>query len=571
MKRHDFAPIVALLLTLVLLLPLAAPAEDAISTETEALPDGEGLFVFGEDAEESPGDAVEDLLVPAVDTLPTGSSEDISEVAPQPTLKASAVSNAVPGQITLGVKEKYTLKASDLAPYCRITYKSSKKKVATVSQKGVVTAKKKGTAKIRCYADGVLLTSCKVTVVAAPKKVSLGRSKLTIGLNETRQLTPTIPKGTHTKFSWSSKNKSIVKVSGNGQITGMKQGKTTITVKTHNGHKAKLTVTVKAGNTPAPTISPKPDVAPTATPAVKGTAKPTATPAPDPYADASVKYRALLIGEVNYQYDRCIRNRASVSAMAEMLKSVRGLYGGSYSITKEYDLTSTQILNSIKNTFATADENDVSLFYVACHGDISSSGDAAGALDTCSNDKLKINRLADALSAVPGKVIVILESCGSGAAIYSNGISRQEAMESAMKAFDVAVVKAFSEADPGIEVEIPANGVNTSGIQSNTGELRVENKFYVLTAASYQELSWGMEYDYYNEYYNFFTTWLTDGIGTSGHMPADTNFNGQTTLDELYTYIAKEGNDYPIVIGGWVYYQHVQVYPSGSDYVLFKR
>ena len=52
----------------------------------------------------------------------------------------------------------------------------------------------------------------------------------------------------------------------------------------------------------------------------------------------------------------------------------------------------------------------------------------------------------------------------------------------------------------------------------------------------------------------------------------DPNSNNQTTLDELYRYISDIGDDYPFrPAAGGVYYQHVQVYPTDSNYVLFCR
>ena len=43
------------------------------------------------------------------------------------------------------------------------------------------------------------------------------------------------------------------------------------------------------------------------------------------------------------------------------------------------------------------------------------------------------------------------------------------------------------------------------------------------------------------------------------------------SVDELYRYISKVGDDYQFKTDGGVYYQHVQVYPANSSYVLFKR
>lgn len=47
------------------------------------------------------------------------------------------------------------------------------------------------------------------------------------------------------RLTWSSANKKIAKVSGNGKIFGMSKGKTKITVKAFNGVKKKITVVVK--------------------------------------------------------------------------------------------------------------------------------------------------------------------------------------------------------------------------------------------------------------------------------------------------------------------------------------
>ena len=58
--------------------------------------------------------------------------------------------------------KKVTIKVK-AAPASKVTYKSSNTKVATVNSKGVVTAKKKGTAKITVKCNGITKTF-KVTV-----------------------------------------------------------------------------------------------------------------------------------------------------------------------------------------------------------------------------------------------------------------------------------------------------------------------------------------------------------------------------------------------------------------------
>ena len=238
-------------------------------------------------------------------------------------------------------------------------------------------------------------------------------------------------------------------------------------------------------------------------------------------------------------------------------------HGSRYETTEKFDLSGRQLLEAIAETFAEADEDDVSLFFIATHGDVASTGEYAGYLSMVPSGDMLLGELANALKAVPGKVIVILESCGSGAAVYANGSSDDrkslfETYKRRTEAFDAAVIEAFASAD-------------SAALQANTGEFRVRRKFYVLTASRFQELSWGWESGNPETSYNYFTMWLTEGIGTSGAMPADTDGNQKTTLNELYQYISDVGDNFPFEDGSGVYYQHVQVYPANSNYVLFRR
>ena len=150
-------------------------------------------------------------------------------------------------KLTLGVKEKYTLKAT-VAPAnatnSTVTWKSSKSSVVAVSSAGKITAKKKGTATITATADGKTV-SCKVTVKAAPKKVSVKAAKVKLKKGQKKKIVVKLPKNTASnKITFTSSNKKVAKVDANGKITAVKKGKAKITVKTFNGKKTKVTVTV---------------------------------------------------------------------------------------------------------------------------------------------------------------------------------------------------------------------------------------------------------------------------------------------------------------------------------------
>ena len=610
MMRHISRRLAVMLLALAVLASMTTFAEEVILEDVSL--DSEEVIALEDKGLELSDTLIDIELDATLEGLDgNAGSDDL------PRLEPSGV-NAEATQLMLGVKEKYTLDAQAIGSGSKVTFKSSNKKVATVTSKGVIQGVKKGNATITGTVKGGAEVVYEVQVVAAPNRVKLDKSSISLGVKESILMTPTIPDGTHASFTWSTSDKTVATVSKTGKITGRKAGKATVTVKTQNGKTAKVTVKVlkapskvtldknsaslmegeslklkvtlpsktyskitwSSSNNGVATVS----AAGKVTAVAAGTATITARTFNNKKATCKVTvksgtsgetvYRALLIGEENFSGQSvCTRNRGDVTAMTNMLNSITGPAGGSFSIIKKYDLSASQVLSAVKNAFSGADDDDVSLFFIATHGDVDYTGDYAGALAMSPSGSLLLKDLANALNAVPGKVIVVLESCGAGAAVYPNGGNSNndgkalyEDIKRRATQFDEAVIKAFSGADPGIVVTLQPNDV-----QANTGEFRVDNKFYVLTASRYQELSWGMESGKSETSYNYFTMWLTQGIGTSGAMPADANSNNQTTLDELYRYISKVGDDYQFRTDSGVYYQHVQVYPADSDYVLFCR
>ena len=119
-----------------------------------------------------------------------------------------------------------------------VKWKSSNKKVATVSSKGRVTGKKTGTAKITATV-GKKKYTCTVTVKKKP-----AISKKTVTLRKGKSTTLKLNNATAKKVTWSSKNKKVAKVSRTGKVTGVKKGTTTIYAK-YNGKKYSCKVTVK--------------------------------------------------------------------------------------------------------------------------------------------------------------------------------------------------------------------------------------------------------------------------------------------------------------------------------------
>lgn len=117
--------------------------------------------------------------------------------------------------------------------------------MATVSSKGKITAKKKGTATITAKVSGKSY-KCKVTV----KNPYLNATKKNLEVNKTYTLKLT---GATAKKYTSSK-KSVATINSKGKITAVKEGTSTITVTDSNKKTYKCVITV-AGKTTTHTNS----------------------------------------------------------------------------------------------------------------------------------------------------------------------------------------------------------------------------------------------------------------------------------------------------------------------------
>ena len=135
----------------------------------------------------------------------------------------------------------------------KLKYKTSNKKIATISKNGIIRAKKKGTVTITAIAKNnkKAKATTKVTVgkVVKTLKFKEGKKK-TVTAGKKFTLHPTYsPKKASTKaVTFKSSNKKVATVTSKGKVTAKKAGKVTITAtcKDAKGKKAKFTVTVKA-------------------------------------------------------------------------------------------------------------------------------------------------------------------------------------------------------------------------------------------------------------------------------------------------------------------------------------
>ena len=184
---------------------------------------------------------------------------------------------------------------------------------------------------------------------------------------------------------------------------------------------------------------------------------------------------------------------------------------------------------------------------------------SAGFTDMPMNHKIflaqfdAIKELAEELNKVKGPVIVILDSCHSGAAIAD------KSTDDPLRLFTQSAVSIFS----GYRMNPTALDITDKSSELATG------KFTVMAAAAYSETSTSLIYD--DIAFGAFTYALMDGMGCDypsgtygGSMPADSDReDGRITLNEIFTYVLRYTKD-------WDLSQTAQRYGDGAR-VLFSR
>ncbi len=168
---------------------------------------------------------------------------------------------------------KYKVKPAN-ASNTKIAFATSNKKVATVSAKGVIQAKKPGAARITLKAkDGSRKkASLQIKVVKKlkpVKKITLKRKKATLNLTgctvyeQTLSLKASVaPKNaTVKKVVYRSSDSKVASVSKKGVVTAKKAGKASITAYAADGRGAKAVCQIVVENTPSATTAPQPPIA----------------------------------------------------------------------------------------------------------------------------------------------------------------------------------------------------------------------------------------------------------------------------------------------------------------------
>ncbi len=161
--------------------------------------------------------------------------------------------NAEPTSITLSSKRN-TIAVGEQAAVdislmpqgasSEIQWNTSDENIATVSSKGLVTARKEGTAQITATASNGVSNTINFTVVPKAESISLPRG-VSVALGYVYSLEPIVtPSNAYVDCTWVSSDPAVASVSATGRVEGYMDGNVTVTVKTKEGLTSSTEVSV---------------------------------------------------------------------------------------------------------------------------------------------------------------------------------------------------------------------------------------------------------------------------------------------------------------------------------------
>lgn len=268
------------------------------------------------------------------------------------------------------------------------------------------------------------------------------------------------------------------------------------------------------------------------------------------------KYRALCVGIDVYKNPAIVNLQAppfDVRRIHQIFENARfNNRQTGFSIINSLigeQATRSNIVNAINSTFSLAGENDVSYFYFSGHGWSENGVSTILPHDArFSDDSLDISagELADILGKIPGKKVVIIDSCYSGGFIGKGMITRGVINNEDLRVFNNNILNVFSSQ-------------NRDNFDFAKGNLAA-NGFQVIVSATGKqqcfETSNPHPVDRYP--YGYFTASLCEGCGYNSFIypyPADSNMDRKVDFNEIYHYISSKLSHLE---------QDVQIYPLNS-------
>ena len=143
--------------------------------------------------------------------------------------------------------QQLTLTNSDHSFIYVYQWRSSDPNIASVDDKGVVTAQKPGSATITAFASNGQALRCAVTVTSEVGKVTLNKTDLlfkTVGSQEALCATVAVESGGSVPITWVTSNPGVATVDANGVVTAVADGEAKITALSPSGRYAVCSVVV---------------------------------------------------------------------------------------------------------------------------------------------------------------------------------------------------------------------------------------------------------------------------------------------------------------------------------------
>ena len=152
----------------------------------------------------------------------------------------SITAKTVSGEMAIGETMQITMTTQPSGASKLFDYSSSDSSVVSVSDSGLLTAKKPGTATITIKSGKKSSVKTTITIrvydETTPRSVTLNNNQLYLGEDDTAALVPTIsPSNAVKTVTWKSSNTSVASVNANGVVTAHKEGTAVITCTTTKG------------------------------------------------------------------------------------------------------------------------------------------------------------------------------------------------------------------------------------------------------------------------------------------------------------------------------------------------
>lgn len=158
-----------------------------------------------------------------------------------------------PSTLSLEKGDTYQTKISFIpinADISKVSYTSSNNNIVSVSNSGLITALKEGSATVTARVNGIIdsinVNVIKTNTLIDVYSVKINKNDFSLKVGEAVALKATITpeNATNKVVTWTSSNTNIVTVDSNGSVKGKNEGSAVITATSTNGKKSTVNVTV---------------------------------------------------------------------------------------------------------------------------------------------------------------------------------------------------------------------------------------------------------------------------------------------------------------------------------------